>query len=319
MNKKSSSQSAFFNFRVLLLLCAVGTLLVLAAFGALPGGRATGSHQSASAPGESPMSATQTQTTQASTASAKGDRRASAIPATKLSGPRAAEVFSLATTRAGSVSQADLPNGATLTTDQEDYQPYTYVYITGTGFTPGETVNMIVVQLSPNPASYEPWDVVADANGNVATSWYVFSEDLIGATMQVTGTGQTSQLTASATFTDAVPPEGVAPVNPPTGGFAIDGDLLSNTPTSPSPFAANQGDWYSGAGGTGGNVLNNDATGTPVDPAITFHLVDAQNIATDDNFGGGDKVDDNPNTWNLVLNPVGDKLDMNNALIHISK
>ena len=116
------------------------------------------------------------------------------------------QVFNLATSRAASASQSELPNEATLTTDQEDYQPYTYVYITGTGFAPGETVNMIVVQLSPNPASYEPWDVVADANGNFETSWYVFSEDLIGATMQVTGTGQTSGFTASATFTDAVPP-----------------------------------------------------------------------------------------------------------------
>ena len=93
------------------------------------------------------------------------------MPATKLSGPRATEVFNLATTRATSGSQSELPNGATITTDQEDYQPYTYVYITGTGYAPGETVNMIVVQLSPNPASYEPWDVVADANGNFETSW----------------------------------------------------------------------------------------------------------------------------------------------------
>src|SRR5439155_22656938 len=120
-------------------------------------------------------------------------------------------VFYLRVSRAASAAQSESPNEATLTTDQEDYQPYTYVYITGTGFTPGETVNMIVVQLSPNPASYEPWDVVADANGNVATSWYVFSEDLIGATMQVTVTGQTSGLTASATFTDAAPPNGIAP------------------------------------------------------------------------------------------------------------
>src|SRR5437763_5026668 len=158
MNKKSSSQSAFFNFRVLLLLCAVGTLLVFAALGALPGGRATGAHQSASAPGESQMSATQTQTGHASTASAKGDRRASAIAATKLFGLHATEVLNLAATRAGSVSQADLPNGATLTTDQQNYPPYSYVNVTGTGFAPGETVNMIVVQLSPNPTAYEPWD-----------------------------------------------------------------------------------------------------------------------------------------------------------------
>src|SRR5437899_1831434 len=310
MNKKSSSQSAFFNFRVLFLLCAVVAVLVFAALGALPGRSAR------------PQQSAQDQTgslAQAPTASAKGDRRASAIPATKLSGSLATGVFYLATSRAAAAAQSEAPNSATLTTDQEDYQPYTYVYITGAGFTPGETVNMIVVQLSPNPASYQPWDVVADANGNVETSWYIFSDELIGATMQVTGTGQTSQLTASATFTDAVPPKGVAPVSPPTGGFAIEGDLLSNTPTTPAPFAANQGDWYPGPGGTGGNVLNGDATGTPVNSTTTFHLVDAFDSATDDNFAGGDKVDDNPNTEHWTLNPVNNKLDMNNALIHVTK
>jgi hypothetical protein len=252
-------------------------------------------------------------------ANAKSDRHASAIAATKVSGPRAAQIFDLATTRAASAMQSELPNEATLTTDQEDYQPYTYVHIGGTGFTPGETVNMIVVQLSPNPASYEPWDVVADANGSFETSWYIFSEELIGATMQVTGTGESSGLTASATFTDAIPPKGIAPVNPPAGGFAIEGDLLSNTPTSPSPFAPNQGDWYAGPGGSGGNVLNSNATGTPVDSTSTFHLVDPFSSNTDDNFAGGDKVDDNPNTWNWTLNPVNDKLDMNNGLIHVVK
>src|SRR5438132_10027129 len=105
MNKKSSSQSAFFNFRVLLVLCAIGALLVFAALGALPGGRATGPQRSSSAPGESQRNATQTQTAQAPTASANGDRRASAIAATKLSGPRATEVFNLATTRAEGASQ----------------------------------------------------------------------------------------------------------------------------------------------------------------------------------------------------------------------
>src|SRR5437762_1791633 len=319
MNKKSSSQSAFFNFRVLLLLCAVGALLVLAALGALPAGRATGPQQAANAPGNSQISATQTQTNQAPTASAKDARRASAIAATKLSGPQATGVFYLGASRAASANQSEVLNGATLTTDQADYEPYTYVYMTGTGFTPGETVNMIVVQLSPIPASYQPWDVVADTNGNINTSWYVFSEELIGATMQATATGQTSNLTASATFTDDVPPEGVAPVNPPTGGFALDGDLLSNTPTSPSPFGPNQGDWYAGTDGSGGNVLNSDATGTPVNSTTTFHLVDPFASATDDNFAGGDKVDDNPNTWNWTLNPVNDKQDINNALIHVVK
>src|SRR5438552_19013983 len=87
MNKKSSSQSAFFNFRVLLLLCAVGALLVLAALGALPSGRATGPQQPANAPGNSQISAAQTKTNQAPTATAKDARRPSAIASTKLSGP----------------------------------------------------------------------------------------------------------------------------------------------------------------------------------------------------------------------------------------
>ena len=73
----------------------------------------------------------------------------------------------------------------------------------GTGFQPGETVNMIVVELTPNQQSFEPWDVVADENGDFETSWYIFSEEFRGATFQATATGQSSQLTASATFTDA--------------------------------------------------------------------------------------------------------------------
>ncbi|PYX13275.1 MAG: hypothetical protein DMG84_19695, partial [Acidobacteria bacterium] len=315
MKKKSSSQSAFFNFRVLFLLCAVVAVLVFAAFGQRSAQDQKGGLAQAPQASNNNVSPPASGTT----ATVQSDRRASAIPATKLSGPHATAVFYLGVSRAASAAQSEAPNSATLTTDQEDYQPYTYVYITGTGFAPGEIVNMIVVQLSPNPASYEPWDVVADANGNFETSWYIFSEDLIGATMQVTGTGQTSQLTASATFTDAVPPKGVAPVAPPTGGFAIEGDLLSNTPTTPVPFAANQGDWYPGPGGTGGNVLNSDATGTPVNSATTFHLVDPFDSATDDNFAGGDKVDDNPNTEHWTLNPVNNKLDMNNALIHVTK
>src|SRR6266853_1070969 len=38
-----------------------------------------------------------------------------------------------------------------------------------------------------------------------------------------------------------------------------------------------------------------------------------------DNFAGGDKVDDDPNTWGWTLNPVGNKQDINNALLHIAK
>ncbi len=114
----------------------------------------------------------------------------------------ASQVFSLATTRAAAARnlQNESPNDApSLTTDREDYAPYTYVYFKGTGFQPGETVNMIVVETNPNQPSFQPWDVVADANGNFQTSWYVFSSDFIGASFQATATGDSSQLSAVVT------------------------------------------------------------------------------------------------------------------------
>src|SRR5438552_11149893 len=165
---------------------------------------AAGPQQSAKAPAGSEVSAAQTQTGQAQTPSDRSALRASAVAATKLYEPLATQTFNLAASRAESAQQSEAPNEATLTTDREDYPPYSYVYITGTGFQPGETVNMIVVELEPNQIAHAPWDVVADENGNIATSWYISSEELIGATMQVTATGQTSGLTASATFTDAI-------------------------------------------------------------------------------------------------------------------
>ena len=56
-----------------------------------------------------------------------------------------------------------------------------------------------------------------------------------------------------------------------------------------------------------------------MDSTTTFHLLDPFNSGTDDNFAGGDKVDNNPNTWNWTLNPVNAKQDINNALIHVIK
>ena len=60
-----------------------------------------------------------------------------------------------------------------------------------------------MVETDPVQQSFEPWQVVADENGEFDTSWYIFSQEFNGATFLATATGQTSQLTASATFTDA--------------------------------------------------------------------------------------------------------------------
>src|SRR6266568_3421070 len=168
-----------------------------------------------SAPAQAETDPSQTQTAQPTTAAdltaaQREALRASAHPAKKLYEPLNTQVFTLQRSRVESQAAQRsaqgpeaLDNEPTLTTDRQDYPPYSYVYFTGSGFQPGETVNMIVVETDPIQQSFEPWDVVADENGNFQTSWYVFSPDFIGATFQATATGQSSQLTASATFTDA--------------------------------------------------------------------------------------------------------------------
>src|SRR5262245_5191073 len=121
------------------------------------------------------------------TGATKAALRKSAHFAKKLYEPRASQVFDLATSRAQqaaqrSAQQSESPNEEpTLTTDREDYPPYSYVYFHGSGFEPGETVDMIVVETDPVQQSFEPWQVVADENGEFDTSWYVFSSEFDGA------------------------------------------------------------------------------------------------------------------------------------------
>ena len=99
---------------------------------------------------------------------------------------------------------------------------------------------------------------------------------------------------------------GIAPVNLPSGGFNIDGSLLSNS---------TNGDWVDGTG-SGGFVLAN--SGTPLNTKSTYHLYDEYNSGTDDIFGGGDKVSDNPNSMTWSVGTANNKTDMNNALIHFT-
>ncbi|UFH35384.1 Ig-like domain-containing protein [Flavobacterium acetivorans] len=112
-----------------------------------------------------------------------------------------------------------------------------------------------------------------------------------------------------------------ANVNPPFGGFAIDGGLRANTPTSPSPFAANQGDWYPGTGGTGLSVF--DASGNPLSPgtAQTSGRVDTEEPfgSNDDIFTNGSKFNDYVSALRWFDNSAPDKNDIDNALYHVSR
>jgi len=120
--------------------------------------------------------------------------------------------FAFAMTMLGLFFVSSALGQATVTTDQLDYPPGSIVYITGSGFAPGENVTLQVLHVgdgddttSPSGA-HAPWTVVTDSLGNVSSTWIVpFDEDELGATLLLTADGETSLVHAEITFTDANP------------------------------------------------------------------------------------------------------------------
>ena len=94
---------------------------------------------------------------------------------------------------------------ASVTTDQSDYPPGYTATINGSGFQPGETVELqgLRTDLPENSGpEHAPLLVMNDASGNFQTTWYVTLAEA-GATLQLTATGVSSGLSARWTFSDA--------------------------------------------------------------------------------------------------------------------
>jgi hypothetical protein len=101
----------------------------------------------------------------------------------------------------------------------------------------------------------------------------------------------------------------VAPVDPPSGGFNINGTLKVNS---------NVGDWVQGTTGTGGYVLQ--PTGAPpvwgpINSTTTKFVRDDYDNAADRIFTGS-SFGDNPNTWKWTTGKATAKCDINNAMFH---
>lgn len=93
---------------------------------------------------------------------------------------------------------------ATVTTDKADYTPGQIVHIAGTGWLPGETVELL---LHEDPQTHD--DIIlyaeADANGDISNSEYTVCLHDLGVTFYLTATGLSSGMTANHTFTDGPP------------------------------------------------------------------------------------------------------------------
>jgi uncharacterized repeat protein (TIGR01451 family) len=108
---------------------------------------------------------------------------------------------------------------ASVWTNMQDYAPGASARIGGSGFAPGETVQLQVRHAEGTRGSNadpqnQPWlvtdggegDLDGLVNGCIQTLWLVNDPDAAGATYQLTARGLTSGKTALATFTDAPNP-----------------------------------------------------------------------------------------------------------------
>ncbi|BAZ29862.1 hypothetical protein NIES4074_23090 [Cylindrospermum sp. NIES-4074] len=119
-------------------------------------------------------------------------------------------------------------SNSTVKTNKEDYQPGETAYITASGFTPGESVELQVLHLDSGADGvfgttddvtidtsgdgHKPWrvkdggkyDLDGEVNGSVLTTWYVNPDDSANATFQLTATGLRSGTVATDIFTDSV-------------------------------------------------------------------------------------------------------------------
>src|SRR5437660_457639 len=189
-----------------------------------------------------------------------------------------------------------------ITTDKSDYAPGETVVMSGSGWIPGQPVALHLEE-SDNDL---PWDSSAtpDAAGNFSISEFVIQAHDIGVVFTLTGTQ--GGVVATTQFTDVVG-AGIAPNGDP-GGFEIQGGVVATA-------GGGHTDWIANGVGTTGLLTS---AGVPIDPTVTFRRLDAYNLG-DDVFAGSHTFNDNPNTYTWKTASAGNKSDLNNVYVHISK
>ena len=134
----------------------------------------------------------------------------------------------------------------TVKTDQADYAPGSIVTITGSGWQPGETVTLTLVE-SPLIDTHPAMTAVADVNGNISNNQFVPDVYDVSVRFYLTAVGSQSGLQAGNTFTDAGPKPSSTITFPGNGG-----SYSSPGWTAGAPIAGA----VSFASGTTGRVVN---------------------------------------------------------------
>ncbi|HEU5335373.1 MAG TPA: MBG domain-containing protein, partial [Terriglobales bacterium] len=123
-------------------------------------------------------------------------------------------------------TSAELYSFATVTTDQSDYAPGTPVTITGSGWQPGETVTLTLIE-SPLIDTHPAMTAVADQNGNIFNNQFAPDSYDVSVRFYLTATGSKSQ--AQNTFTDGAATNVNFATSGLPAGTAITATVLSYT------------------------------------------------------------------------------------------
>ncbi|MGX7666118.1 HYR domain-containing protein [Flavobacterium pedocola] len=95
-------------------------------------------------------------------------------------------------------------SSASIVSDRPDYQPGDTLRLYGSGWQPGETVQLHFDETPTVCPNGHNRYTVADSNGNVFYNQFYFNTYHLGVAFVVTATGQSSGLMAQTTFTDAL-------------------------------------------------------------------------------------------------------------------
>jgi hypothetical protein len=115
-------------------------------------------------------------------------------------------------------------DGLSITTDKDDYAPGDTVWFTGTGWTAGDSVDIVLTD-DPTLDSHH-WTVGISGDGTFRDSTYVVDTQDLGVTFTLTATSRANPAqTLTVTFTDAAPT---------VNSFTLDGTTFTFPPAPPA-------------------------------------------------------------------------------------
>ncbi|MCL9805280.1 hypothetical protein NAT51_07095 [Flavobacterium amniphilum] len=125
---------------------------------------------------------------------------------------------------------------ATVFTDRDDYVPGQYVIVTGSGWSPGETVHLHFDETPQVCTSDHNRSTIADENGNILYDQFLINERHLGVTFVLTATGESSGSSAQTIFTD-----GNVRIKTNVSTAGITWNVFSGTVCSGSPTSSGGG------------------------------------------------------------------------------